>query len=194
MTDQTPQTEPQGFDRSDIMQAVRENRERFRNLGIVLIVLGILMIFFPIVSSIVTKVTIGWVFLISGGFMLYHAFQAKGWRSGLSSGLIGVLQIAIGVYLAFFPLTGLIGLTSLMAVLFLIQGGFELYISVQHRPEKGWGWLAANGVVTTLLGILLILGLPGTALWALGLIVGINILSSGIAFFTLSRQAAGPQT
>lgn len=176
---------------TDLAEAVRQNASRFRWLGIALIVLGVLAILFPLVASIAAKVMLGWFLLVTGALMLWHAFQAAGWRPALLSGLIGLLQLAAGVYLAFFPLTGLIGLTALLAVLFVVQGGMELGLSWQHRPghgrdDNGWIWLGLSGVVSLVLGVLLILGLPGTALWALGLILGINFLTSGLSFVMLA--------
>lgn len=172
-----------------VMDAVRAHRGRFRTIGIVMIVVGVLAILFPLVFSVVAKVALGWVFLLTGAVLLWHAVQSRGWRSGLLAGFIAVLQLALGVYLAFFALTGLVGLTFLLGVVFLMQGAAEGVIALQHRPERGWGWLALNGVVTILLGLLLIAGLPGTALWAIGVILGINFISTGVAFVALARSA-----
>ncbi|WP_300444891.1 HdeD family acid-resistance protein [uncultured Mameliella sp.] len=178
----------------DLKQAIRENESSFRWLGIVLIVLGVLAILFPLVASIAAKVMLGWFLLITGAVMLWHAFQARSWRPALWLGLIGALQLAVGVYLAFFPLTGLIGLTVLLAMLFLVQGGIELALAWQHRPGHGmddnsWIWLGLSGAITILLALLLMAGLPGTALWALGLLIGLNFLSSGISFVMLAGAA-----
>ncbi|GGL76100.1 HdeD family acid-resistance protein [Wenxinia marina] len=174
----------------DLRAAIAEHRGRFTFLGWALIVLGVLAILFPLVASIAAKVLIGWLLLLSGAIVLYSAFQARRWRSALATGAIGVLQIAAGVYLAFFPLTGLIGLTFLMAILFLAQGVMELMLWNQHRPAgRGAGWLLFSAICSVALGVLLILGLPGTALWALGLMLGINLLSSGVSFLTLTRMA-----
>jgi uncharacterized membrane protein HdeD (DUF308 family) len=181
---------------TDLAEAVRQNAGRFRWLGVALIVIGVLAILFPLVASIAAKVMLGWFLLVTGALVLWHAFQAAGWRPAVLSGLIGLLQLAAGVYLAFFPLTGLIGLTALLAALFVVQGGMELGLSWQHRPghgraDKGWIWLGLSGVVSLVLGILLILGLPGTALWALGLILGINFLTSGLSFVMLAGADRG---
>ena len=173
----------------DIMKAVAQHRDRFRNAGIVMIIIGVLAILFPLVFSVAAKAMLGWVFLLTGAALLYHAFQAKGWQSGLWAGVIAVLHLALGVYLAFFALTGLVGLTFLMGVIFVLQGIAEAMIASQHRPQKGWGWLLANAAITLALGMLLIAGLPGTALWAIGLFLGINFLMTGIAFVGLARAA-----
>ena len=133
---------------TDIIDAVRQCRDRFRQVGYVLIALGVLAILFPLVFSIAAKAVLGWVFMLTGAALLYHAFQAKGWPSAIWSGLIAVMHLALGVYLGFFALTGLVGLTALMGIVFLFQGAFEAVMAAQHRPQKGWGWLALNGAAT----------------------------------------------
>lgn len=179
---------------SALRAAVRENVASFRWLGIVLMILGALAILFPLVASIAAKLMIGWVFLISGALVLWQAFQARSWRPGLVSGLIGALQLALGVYLAFFPLTGLVSLTLLLAIAFAVQGVFEVMLGWQHRPGHGndgpgWVWMGLSGVISLVLAAMLIAGLPGTALWALGLLMGINLFSSGLSFVMLASVA-----
>jgi len=171
----------------ELLDRIRSHRGRFRWLGVALIVLGVLAIVFPLVASIAAKVMIGWFLLLTGGAVLWHAFQTRAWRDALLSGLIGLLHLAAGVYLAFFPLTGLVGLTLLVGVLFGVQGAIELSLALRHRPNTGWGWMAFSGAASLVLAVLLILGLPGSALWAIGLLVGINFVSSGVAFLSLSR-------
>ncbi len=174
---------------ASVMDAVRAHRGRFRTIGFLMIAVGVLAILFPIIFSVVAKVALGWVFLLTGAVLLWHAVQSRGWRSGLLAGAIAILHLALGVYLAFFALTGLVGLTLLLGIVFLAQGVAEGLMAIQHRPESGWGWLALNGIVTLALGVLLIAGLPGTALWAIGVMLGINFLSTGIAFVALARNA-----
>ena len=158
-------------------------------ITVIMIVLGLLAVLFPLIASIAVKVMVGWLLLLTGAGLLYHAFHARQWRSALLSGLIGVLHLAAGVYLAFFPMTGLIGLTALMAVLFLIQGGVEVAIALQHREMPSWSWLMLSGVASGILGLLLLAGLPGTAAWALGLMLGLNFLTSGVSFLSLVQAA-----
>ena len=179
----------------DMIGVLRDKAGTFRWLGIALIVMGALAILFPVVASVAVKLMIGWMLLLTGALVLWHAFQAREWSGALMSGLIGVLHLAAGVYLAFFPLTGLIGLTVLLAVIFAIQGAVEIGLSWQHRPGHGnegpgWVWMGLSGAVSLGLAVLLLLGLPGTALWALGLMLGINFLSSGIGFVTLASRVS----
>ena len=175
--------------KDDILAAIRAAPGRFTAIGWVLVVLGVLAVLFPLIASIAVKVMVGWFLLITGAGLLYHAFHARQWRSAILSGLIGVLHLTAGVYLAFFPLTGLIGLTALMAVLFLIQGVVEGAIALQHREMPGWTWLILSGAASAILGLLLLAGLPGTAAWALGLMLGLNFLTSGVSFLSLVKAA-----
>lgn len=170
-----------------LIEEIRAHRGRFRWLGIALLVAGALAVVFPLVASIAAKVMIGWFLLIVGGVTMWHAFQSRSWREAVLSGVVGLLHLAAGVYLAFFPLTGLIALTVLLGVLLLVQGALEGTMAARHRPAPGWGWMAVSAMASGALGLLLILGLPGTALWALGLMLGINFITSGAMFFALSR-------
>ena len=170
-----------------MLQSVRQNRTGFTVLGVVLLVLGVLAIGFPLLSSIAVKLVIGWFFLATGLSVLYAAFQMRQWRSALWAGVIGVLQLAAGVYLTLFPLTGLIGLTFFVGLVFLVQGGAEATIAWQYRPRAGWVWLAVSAAASVVLGVILIAGLPQTALWALGMFLGVNLISSGVSFLALSR-------
>ncbi|WP_246003754.1 HdeD family acid-resistance protein [Histidinibacterium lentulum] len=126
----------------EVLAAIRAHRGRFRWLGLLLAVAGVLAILFPFVASIAAKVMIGWFLLIAGAVTLWHAFQARGWGDALLSALIGVLQLAAGVYLAFFPLTGLVGLTILLGALFAAQGVIEGAMALRSRPPipAGAGW------------------------------------------------------
>jgi uncharacterized membrane protein HdeD (DUF308 family) len=162
---------------------------RLSGLGVALLVIGILAILFPLVASIAAKVMFGILLLLSGAAMLYGAFQSRAWGPALPVGLLGVVQVAAGVWLAFFPLAGLVALTFLLGVLFVLQGAGEIGMGLQARPLPGWLWLALSGVASAILGLLLILGLPGTALWAIGLIAGLNFVSSGLAFLLIGRLA-----
>ncbi|SHJ15752.1 HdeD family acid-resistance protein [Wenxinia saemankumensis] len=170
-----------------LRSAVQEHRGRFTFLGWALIAIGVLAVLFPLVSSIAVKVLVGWLLVLSGAAVLYHAFQSRSWGSALWSGLVGVLQIAAGIFLVV-TLDGLIGLTLLMAILFAAQGALEIALWAQnHGTAPASRWMLVSGAASILLGLLLLLGLPGTALWALGLMLGLNLITSGVAFLALTR-------
>lgn len=174
----------------DNLAMIKGKAPLFRKWGIALIIIGVLAILFPLFFSIAAKTLLGWIFLLSGAAILWHAFQARGWRSAILSGIVALMHLTLGVYLGFFALTGLVGLTFLLGIVFLCQGGVESLMAFQHRPERGWGWLAINGAATLILGVFLIAGLPGTAMWAIGLMLGLNFLTSGIALVALASAAS----
>jgi len=158
----------------------------FLALGIVLILVGIAAICFPFVSTVAAKIFLGWLFLIGGVMMIIHAFSAQGWGGFLWSLLIGVLYVVAGGYLAFFPLTGLLTLAIFLAILFVAEGIMEMIMGFRVRPSEGWGWLPLSGIAALAVGVLIALGLPSSATWALGLLVGINLLFSGWSYVFLA--------
>lgn len=158
----------------------------FLALGIVLIIVGFAAIVFPFVSTIAAKIMLGWLFLIGGVVMIIHAFSAQGWSGVLWSLLVGILYLVAGAYLAFFPLTGLLTLALLLIILFAAEGIFEVIMAFRVRPHEGWGFLLLSGIAALAVAVLIAMGLPGSATWALGLLVGINLLFSGWSYVFLA--------
>jgi uncharacterized membrane protein HdeD (DUF308 family) len=178
---------------SDIEARVAETKQLitdkwgwFLALGIVLILAGLAAIAFPFLSSIAAKVVLGWLFLIGGVMMIVHAFQAPGWGGFLWELLIGILYVVVGGYLAFFPLAGLLTLTIVIAALFIAEGVFEAIMAFRVRPHEGWVWLLLSGIAALAVGVVIAMGLPESAIWALGLLVGINLLFSGWSYVFLA--------
>jgi uncharacterized membrane protein HdeD (DUF308 family) len=171
---------------AETRQLIAEKWGWFLALGIVLILVGLAAIAFPLVSTIAAKIMLGWLFLIGGVMMVIHAFSAQAWQGFLWSLLIGILYVVAGGYLAFFPLTGLLTLAILLVILFLAEGIFETIMAFQVRPHEGWGFLLLSGIAAILVGLLIALDLPGSATWALGLLVGINLLFSGWSYIFLA--------
>ena len=158
-------------------------------LGIALIVFGTIAIIFPFATTIAAKAFIGWLFIIAGGVQIWHSFSIREWGGFLWNLLIGVLYFVVGCWLAFDPFAGIIGLTVLLALTFVAQGVMEAAMANNLRPNAGWGWMMFSGAISILAGVLIVAGLPSTAIWAVGLMVGINMISSGFAFFTLGSAA-----
>ncbi|HKZ95985.1 MAG TPA: HdeD family acid-resistance protein [Hyphomicrobiaceae bacterium] len=164
----------------------------FLGLGIVLVIAGMAAIAFPLVSTIAAKIFLGWIFLIGGVVLILHAFSASRWAGFALSLLIGILYVLAGGYLAFFPLTGILTLTILLAALFIAEGIAEIVMGVQLRPHGGWGVLIFSGLVAIAAGVLITLGLPDSAEWAIGLLTGINLLVTGWSYIFLGLAARKP--
>ena len=171
---------------TEFKRHIAEKWGLFLALGIVLTLVGIAAICFPFVSTVAAKIFLGWLFLIGGVMMIIHAFSAQGWGGFLWSLLIGVLYVVAGGYLAFFPLTGLLTLAIFLAILFVAEGIMEMIMAFRVQPSEGWGWLLLSGIAALAVGVLIALGLPSSATWALGLLVGINLLFSGWSYVFLA--------
>ena len=139
-----------------------------------------------LLSTIATKIMLGWIRIVGGILMVMHAFSSLGWRGFLTSAVIGVLYVIAGARLAFFPFTGIITLTLLLAALFVAEGVLEVVMAVRVRPHEGWVWLLLSGIVAVAAGVLIALGLPNSATWAIGLLMGLNLLSTGASFIVLA--------
>jgi uncharacterized membrane protein HdeD (DUF308 family) len=161
-------------------QTVADNWGWFLTLGIVLVVAGIAAIMFPLVSTIAAKIALGWIFLAAGVVMIIHAFSIQRWGGFLMELLLGVLYLVAGGWLAFFPLTGIVTLTILLAALFLAEGVVEVIMGFRVRPHEGWGWLVFSGLIAVAVGLLIAAELPSSAVWAIGLLVGVNLLTTGV--------------
>ena len=162
--------------------------------GIILVVLGAAAIILPNVATLAFTLLIGWLFLISGGVGLVTTFwmrQVPGFWWALVSALIA---IAAGVILIRWPISGTLSLTIVLIAFFVIEGVATIMYAVEHRSQLSgrWGWMLASGIVDLILAGIIFAGLPETATWALGLLVGINLLFGGVAMIGMALAARHP--
>ena len=181
---------------SAIAQSVREHWVLFLIEGIVLVVLGILAILVPPLATITFTFFIGWLFLIMGIMGLITTFWARHAPGFWWSLLSAVLAIAAGIVLLINPFSGAFTLTLLLIAFFIIEGVLSIMYALEHKKELSgrWGWMLASGVIDLILAGIILIGLPGTAAWALGLLVGINMLFGGSALIAMALHARTPDT
>jgi uncharacterized membrane protein HdeD (DUF308 family) len=174
-----------------ITQSIREHWVLFLVEGIVLVVLGILAIVVPVVATLAVAIFLGWLLLISGIVGLVTTFMARQAPGFWWALLSGVLAIAAGIVLLGWPVSGAVSLTLLLIVFFTIEGVFTIMYALEHKRELSgrWGWMLASGIVDLVLAALIFAGLPGTAAWALGLLVGINMLFGGTSMIAMALHA-----
>jgi uncharacterized membrane protein HdeD (DUF308 family) len=153
----------------------------FYVVGSALVVLGVAAIAFPFLTTIAAKLFLGWLILIGGMLHVIHAFGLRQWSEFLLELIIGSLFIIVGGWLALFPLTGILTLTLLLALTFIIQGIMEAVMAIRLRPHPSWFWLLLAGLVAMAVGLMLIAELPSSATWAIGLLVGVNLIMSGLS-------------
>jgi uncharacterized membrane protein HdeD (DUF308 family) len=157
-------------------------------LGWAFLLLGVAAIIFPILSTLVAALFVGWLFLISGGFMLYGSFSIHGTGPFFGALLLSLLSIAAGVFLLFNPLAGELALTILVGVVFIFQGAFEIFFAFETRPHSGWVGMLISGIASVILAILIAAGWPAISLVALGILLGVNLITTGIAYILVSRS------
>ena len=176
---------------SAIAQSIREHWVLFLIEGIVLVVLGILAIIVPPLATITFTLFLGWLFLISGIMGLITTFWARHSPGFWWSLLSAVLAIAAGIVLLVEPLRGAITLTLLLIVFFIIEGVLTIMYAFEHKKDLSgrWGWMLVSGIIDLILAAIILVGLPGTAAWALGLLVGINMLFGGTALSAMALHA-----
>jgi uncharacterized membrane protein HdeD (DUF308 family) len=179
-----------------LAQSIREHWVLFLIEGIVLVVLGILAIIVPPLATITFTLFLGWLFLISGIMGLVSTFWARHAPGFWWSLFSAVLALAAGLVLLAWPVSGAVSLTLLLIVFFTIEGVLSIMYALEHKKELSgrWGWMLASGVIDLVLAAIILIGLPGTAVWALGLLVGINMLFGGSALIAMALHARTPDT
>lgn len=149
-------------------------------LGVVMIIAGVAAIISPYVSSLGVSVCVGVMLIVAGIAQAVSSFRYSGWGRVLLGLLVAVLWAFGGGYLLARPLEGMFVMTVVVAAGFIASGIVKTVASFGMRPLGGWGWLLFDGIMSVALGVLLWLKLPVAALWALGLLAGINIMFSGL--------------
>ena len=176
-----------------MMESVRDHWVLFLVEGIVLVVLGLLAIVVPPLATLAVAILIGWLLLVSGIVGLITTFMARHAPGFWWSLLSAVLAVAAGVVLLGWPASGVISLTLLLVVFFVIEGVASIMYALEHRKELSgrWGWMLASGIIDLVLAVMIYAGLPSTAAWALGLLVGINLVFGGTALVAMALHARG---
>jgi uncharacterized membrane protein HdeD (DUF308 family) len=159
--------------------------------GVLLVVLGLAAIAIPPLAGLAATVILGWLFLVTGGAGLVfslRARQAPGFGWALLSALLALLA---GLVLLWNPLQGLVTLTYVLIAYFVIDGVFMIGLALSHRREMSgkWEWMALNGVIDLVLAGIILSGMPGTLAWALGLLVGIDLVFGGMSLIAMAMAA-----
>jgi uncharacterized membrane protein HdeD (DUF308 family) len=158
--------------------------------GIVMMVLGFLAVAEPNVATIAVGIFVGWLFFIGGIFRAMSVWQSRGMPGFAWSLLTALLAIVLGLILIFRPLAGVLTLTMVLIAFFILEGITAIVLAVQHREHlRSWGWVLFSGIVDLLLAFLIWDGWPSSADWAIGLLVGINMLFFGLSLVMTALAA-----
>ena len=182
----------------EVREAVRRHWGLFLAQGLIMLILGFLALARPMIATLAVEIFAGWLFLVGGIVGLAGMFTA-GKTPGVIWGLIrAAMAILIGILLLWRPLAGVLTLTLLLAAFFAAQGVAQVIVAISQRAALpgSWTWVLLSGVIDLILAAIIISGWPGTATWVLGLMVGINLIMSGVALIVTSlacrRVAAAP--
>jgi uncharacterized membrane protein HdeD (DUF308 family) len=164
---------------------LRQRWKSFLVLGILLVLLGTISVALPWIATLAQVLILGWVVLFCGISEIVASFWMRHWDGFFLHLLSGVLAIVIGGLILGHPIGAAAGLTMLIAALLLVNGMFRVIGSVMLRFPN-WYWVTLDGLVSILLGAMIWHDMPGSALWVIGLFVGINMIFRGWAWIMLS--------
>lgn len=174
-----------------VAKSVRDHWVLFLVEGLILVALGLLAVVIPPLATVAVTIFLGWLFLVSGIVGLVTTLWARhapGFWWSLLSALLGII---VGGVLVGSPLQGALSLTYALIVFFVIEGVATVAFALEHKRQLSgrWEWMIASGVVDLVLAAVVIAGLPGTAAWAIGLLVGINMVFGGSALIAMAIHA-----
>jgi uncharacterized membrane protein HdeD (DUF308 family) len=163
--------------------ALRAHWKLFLLQGIVMVILGILAVAVPAWASVAVDIYVVWLFLLSGVVGLVAMFSAGNVSSFLWTFVTALLSVAVGVWLLWKPAEGTISLTMVLTAFLILEGVFQTATSFSYRDvvPGSWGWMLASGLADLVLAGIVIWAWPSSAIWTLGLIVGVNLITSGTA-------------
>jgi uncharacterized membrane protein HdeD (DUF308 family) len=151
-------------------------------LAVVSFIGGVLALIYPLLSTLAVTLMAGWAFIVLGIVEIIHSFRVTGWGGFLWALGLGVLTLLVGLSVVFNPLAGMVSLTILIAAFFLAMGVVKVMYALKLRPLSGWGWVIFSGIVSIVLGVMIMAGLPQSSLQVLGILLGIELISNGVLY------------
>jgi uncharacterized membrane protein HdeD (DUF308 family) len=176
---------------SEMRAAVSEHWKAFLFEGILLVILGLAAVIIPPLASLAVTIFLGWMFLISGIAGLVVTFWARQMPGFWWSLISAALAVAAGIILLARPMQGVLTLTIVVGAYFLAEGVASIMYALEHRRElsERWSWMLFSGLLDILIAGTIIAGLPGSAEWAIGLLVGINLVFGGASLIGMALAA-----
>lgn len=167
----------------------KEAAEMSIGLAVAMIVLGLLAVFLPFATGIGISILVAWIIVFSGFAYVAYAFVARGAGAFIWRMLIGIVYVIGGGYLAFHPGLALGSFTLFAAAIFLFEGVMGIVVFFQFRSLPGSGWILFDAIVTLILAYVIWRPWPVSSAWAIGTLVGINLLVSGFTRLMYSVAA-----
>jgi uncharacterized membrane protein HdeD (DUF308 family) len=163
-------------------------------LGVLILVLGVFALLLPAVAALATTFALAWLVLAIGVLQLIDAYQSRK-QPGVAWKIVsGLLNLAVGALFLIYPIEAVLAITLLLGALILAVGVTDILLAFRLRPQAGWGWVLAMGILSVLAGILIAIGWPQNSFSILGLYVALSLVFGGVWRIMLSlmlRKAAG---
>ena len=154
--------------------------------GVLLILFGMLAVGSPFLAAVAVNVVIAWLIVLAGAVHLTLAFSAHSAGSVLWKLLVGVAYLLFGGYVILHPVLAVASLTLILASLFLIEGVLDIVLFFKMRSVRGSNWVLIDGIITLLLGLMIYAQWPSSSVWAIGTLVGVSMIISGITRVMMS--------
>jgi uncharacterized membrane protein HdeD (DUF308 family) len=156
-------------------------------LGIVLILGGIIVLGDVALATLISTLFIGYTAIVVGAFEIVHAFWTKGWGGFIWQILLGALYVAFGLMVVRQPASGALILTFVLGLVLLASGAVRIIVGVRQWRDAGW-IMVVSGIFGVVAGLIILSGWPTSGIWVLGLLLGIDLISHGIAWLTYGWQ------
>lgn len=167
------------------MGFLQQHRTAFIIESILLILLGILAIALPFYATLSVELILGWILLLGGLIQLYKSIKSFKQPGGAISFMGAIIYTVVGALMLFYPIAGIVSLTLILGIFFLLEGIAKIAFSFELKPATNWGWLLVSGIIALLMAGIILYGWPGTSLWVIGLLVGINMIFFGFSLLAL---------
>ncbi len=166
-------------------RALRSRWGWFVALGLVSILAGMIALASVVTATIASILLVGLMMIVSGVFEVIHGFQMKDWSRFFLWIVIGLLYIAAGFIAFSNPLLASAVLTLMLGIGLITAGIVRIVLAMNMKSGSAWGWLVASGIITLVLGAMIVFGWPATSLYVLGIFLGFDLISSGAAWLAM---------
>jgi uncharacterized membrane protein HdeD (DUF308 family) len=168
------------------LETIHDSWGWFVVLGVALIILGVVCILGNVTATLGAVLTLGWLLVIGGVVSLVQAFRTRSWSGFFLYLLSAILRGLTGYLLIRYPISGEMSVTLLLASFFIVGGAFRAIGAARlHFPK--WGWTTASGVISIVLGVMLLTQLPISSLWFIGFALGVDFVFDGVSLIALGR-------
>ena len=171
-----------------LIEAIKKSASTARWVGIFMIIAGLLAVAAPLATGISVTLVTGFLLLVAGVAQVFLVFRSGTMGEAIWLVLLGVIGVLAGAYMLFQPGAALGVLTLFLAGFFVAEGIIEIVAAFRARPVAGWGWFLFGGGVSLLLGIMIWQQFPLSGVWAIGTLIGVRLLMSGVSLVAVGSS------